>query len=71
MEERKNFEIHNLIQTHNKLYKEMKDYYNDITLNSVNLINGLKVDAVLVGVVWVVGCVVWVVLCGWLCCLGG
>ena len=44
VEERKNMEIQNLIQTHNKMYKEMKSYYNDITLNGVNLINGLKVS---------------------------
>lgn len=43
VEERKNFEIFSLMQTHDRLYKDMKDYYNDLVLNGINLINGLKV----------------------------
>ncbi|XP_055585613.1 dynein regulatory complex subunit 4 [Uranotaenia lowii] len=42
VEERKNAQIAELIQTHENAYKEMKGYYNDITLNNLALINSMK-----------------------------
>lgn len=43
IEERKNTQINTLMQNHEKSYSEMKNYYNDITLNNLALINSLKV----------------------------
>lgn len=45
MEERKNTQISDLIQGHEKSFNEMKNYYNDITLNNLALISSLKVFA--------------------------
>ncbi|XP_058828960.1 dynein regulatory complex subunit 4 [Topomyia yanbarensis] len=42
VEERKNAQISELIQTNEDAYKEMKGYYNDITLNNLALINSMK-----------------------------
>ncbi|CAH8569614.1 unnamed protein product [Schistosoma mattheei] len=41
-EERKNNHINALMRSHEKSYAEMKNYYNDITLNNLALINTLK-----------------------------
>ena len=43
LEERKNTQINQLISNHEKAFGEMKNYYNDITLNNLALINTLKV----------------------------
>lgn len=45
VEERKNTQISDLIQGHEKSFNEMKNYYNDITLNNLALISSLKVFA--------------------------
>ncbi|XP_055634039.1 dynein regulatory complex subunit 4 [Toxorhynchites rutilus septentrionalis] len=42
VEERKNAQIAELIKTNENSYKEMKGYYNDITLNNLALINSMK-----------------------------
>lgn len=42
-EERKNAHISDLIKYHEKAFNEMKNYYNDITLNNLALIGSLKV----------------------------
>ncbi|XP_055547834.1 dynein regulatory complex subunit 4 [Wyeomyia smithii] len=42
VEERKNAQISELIQTNENAYKEMKCYYNDITLSNLALINSMK-----------------------------
>ncbi|XP_065156662.1 LOW QUALITY PROTEIN: dynein regulatory complex subunit 4-like [Atheta coriaria] len=42
VEERKNTQISDLIQGHEKSFNEMKNYYNDITLNNLALISSLK-----------------------------
>jgi len=42
IEERKNLHIQNLINNHDKNFNEMKNYYNDITLNNLALISSLK-----------------------------
>ena len=42
VEERKNSQIQELIQTNENAYGEMKNYYNDITLNNLSLINTMK-----------------------------
>ncbi|XP_053681976.1 dynein regulatory complex subunit 4 [Sabethes cyaneus] len=42
VEERKNAQISELIHTNENAYKEMKGYYNDITLNNLALINSMK-----------------------------
>ncbi|VDD75326.1 unnamed protein product [Mesocestoides corti] len=41
-EERKNKQISVLIQNHEKAFMEIKNYYHDVTVNNVNLINDLK-----------------------------
>lgn len=43
VEERKNMQITTLIKNHEKAFAEMKNYYNDITLNNLSLIKSLKV----------------------------
>lgn len=43
VEERKSTQIADLIKHHDTAYNEMKNYYNDITLNNLALINSLKV----------------------------
>ena len=45
LEERKNTQINQLISNHEKAFGEMKNYYNDITLNNLALINTLKVTS--------------------------
>lgn len=43
VEERKNAQIANLIKNHENAFTEMKNYYNDITLNNLSLIKSMKV----------------------------
>lgn len=43
VEERKNGQIANLIGDHNQAFTEIKNYYNDITLNNLALISTMKV----------------------------
>jgi hypothetical protein len=43
IEERKNGQINALMKNHDKAFTEIKNYYNDITLNNLALINSLKV----------------------------
>merc|ERR1712226_1648161 len=42
IEERKNGQIHALMKNHEKSFSDIKNYYNDITLNNLALINSLK-----------------------------
>lgn len=44
VEERKNSHISDLVKHHEKAFNEMKNYYNDITLNNLALISALKVS---------------------------
>ena len=44
VEERKNLQISTLIKNHEKAFTDMKNYYNDITLNNLSLIKTLKVS---------------------------
>lgn len=43
VEERKNTQINELTKSHELAFNEMKNYYNDITLNNLALISSLKV----------------------------
>jgi growth arrest-specific protein 8 len=45
IEERKNQQINTLMRNHEKAFSDIKNYYNDITLNNLSLINTLKVYA--------------------------
>ncbi|KAG7470664.1 hypothetical protein MATL_G00116200 [Megalops atlanticus] len=42
IEERKNSQINTLMNNHEKAFSNIKNYYNDITLNNLALINSLK-----------------------------
>lgn len=42
IDERKNKHINDLMMNHDKAYNEMKNYYNEITLNNMALISSLK-----------------------------
>merc|ERR1719478_1353441 len=42
VEERKNFHINELMKKHEKAFGEIKNYYNDITHNNLDLIKSLK-----------------------------
>lgn len=42
IEERKNGQINSLMKNHEKAFSDIKNYYNDITLNNLALINTLK-----------------------------
>lgn len=42
-EERRNLQISTLINNHEKAFADIKNYYNDITLNNLSLIKSLKV----------------------------
>lgn len=42
LEERKNLHINDLLRNHEKSFKELKTYYNDITRQNLNLIKGQK-----------------------------
>ncbi|KAL1007328.1 hypothetical protein UPYG_G00085060 [Umbra pygmaea] len=42
IEERKNTQINALMNNHDKAFSDIKNYYNDITLNNLALINSLK-----------------------------
>lgn len=42
IEERKNGQINTLMKNHEKAFSDIKNYYNDITLNNLALINSLK-----------------------------
>ncbi|XP_030677031.1 dynein regulatory complex subunit 4 isoform X5 [Nomascus leucogenys] len=42
VEERKNGQINTLMQRHEEAFTNMKNYYNDITLNNLALVNSLK-----------------------------
>ena len=44
VEERKNSQINTLMKNHEKAFSDIKNYYNDITLNNLALINSLKVS---------------------------
>jgi len=44
VEERKNAQIATLIKNHENAFTEMKNYYNDITLNNLSLIKSMKVS---------------------------
>jgi hypothetical protein len=46
IEERKNQQINDLLRNHEKAFSDIKNYYNDITLNNLNLINTLKVTGI-------------------------
>ncbi len=41
--QRKNGQINDLMKNHEKAFGDIKNYYNDITLNNLALINSLKV----------------------------
>ena len=43
VEERKNAQINELTRNHEKAFSDIKNYYNDVMLNSLALINTLKV----------------------------
>lgn len=43
IEERKNLHINDLMRNHDKAFKQMKTYYNDITNDNLRLIKSLKV----------------------------
>lgn len=45
IEERKNSQINTLMKNHERAFSEIKNYYNDITLNNLALINTLKVSS--------------------------
>lgn len=45
IEERKNKQVAELIKNHENAFSEIKNYYNDITLNNLALISSLKVCA--------------------------
>ena len=47
IEERKNSQINTLMKNHEKAFSDIKNYYNDITLNNLALINTLKVGVTL------------------------
>ncbi|KAI8915698.1 hypothetical protein EDD86DRAFT_1604 [Gorgonomyces haynaldii] len=49
IEERKNGQINALMKNHDKAFTEIKNYYNDITLNNLALINSLKVSKLTAG----------------------
>ena len=42
--QRKNGQINALMKNHEKAFSDIKNYYNDITLNNLALINSLKVQ---------------------------
>ncbi|KAJ3049482.1 Dynein regulatory complex subunit 4 [Rhizophlyctis rosea] len=44
IEERKNGQINALMRNHDRAFAEIKTYYNEITMNNLNLINTLKRD---------------------------
>jgi growth arrest-specific protein 8 len=43
IEERKNQHINDLMRNHEKAFRQMKNYYNDITNDNLKLIKSLKV----------------------------
>ena len=47
IEERKNGQINALMKNHEKAFSDIKNYYNDITLNNLALINSLKVSQIM------------------------
>lgn len=51
LEENKNAQISTLMKNHEKAFSDMKNYYNDITINNLALINSLKVREFVVGAV--------------------
>lgn len=44
--QRKNGQINSLMKNHEKAFSDIKNYYNDITLNNLALINSLKVSVI-------------------------
>ena len=44
--QRKNGQINALMKNHEKAFSDIKNYYNDITLNNLALINSLKVRCI-------------------------
>lgn len=53
IEERKNGQINSLMKNHEKAFSDIKNYYNDITLNNLALINTLKVLHYIVLIIFV------------------
>ncbi len=47
IEERKNSQINTLMRNHERAFSDIKNYYNDITLNNLALINSLKVNCLI------------------------
>ena len=43
LEERKNKQVHELVQANEQAFSDIKNYYNDITISNLALINTLKV----------------------------
>ena len=43
--QRKDNQINTLMKNHEKAFSDIKNYYNDITLNNLALINSLKVGS--------------------------
>lgn len=52
IEERKNSHIERLMKAHEKAFAEIKNYYNDITHNNLDLIRSLKEEVGAIGVEW-------------------
>ena len=67
IEERKNSQINTLMKNHEKAFSDIKNYYNDITLNNLALINSLKVGAqmcaVIAGSIYINICRLYRLLC--------
>ena len=61
IEERKNSQINTLMKNHEKAFSDIKNYYNDITLNNLALINSLKVSSF-----YLIGCIFFYKLSLWL-----
>lgn len=47
--QRKNGQVNSLMKNHEKAFSDIKNYYNDITLNNLALINSLKVRHISIG----------------------
>lgn len=64
IEERKNGQINSLMKNHEKAFSDIKNYYNDITLNNLALINTLKVSVFII-------CTIFIIFVNWKhsCCV--
>ena len=63
IEERKNGQINTLMKNHEKAFSDIKNYYNDITLNNLALINTLKVSYIntiqfIIIIIIIINCIV-------------